>query len=239
MTSTKSLSSWGEYMLDQISEHVYFVLSRSFDSNIVYIESGDHKILIDAGTGLYTANLDKDLQTKGSSITSITDIVLTHCHIDHIGGVIPLLESGSPKLHLHQAEAGPINNGDMSQTLGDTFGVDLPPFKIDVMLNEGDVIDFGEVKLKVFHTPGHSSGSITMEIMDTGMLITGDTLFPGGSFGRTDFPDGDSSKLVASLKRISEMNFEVGLPGHMDAMRHNARQSAMKSYTLAKQWFKV
>ena len=226
-------------MLDQIADDIYFILSRSFDSNIIYIKSGDREILVDAGTGMFTSNLDKDLQTKGSSIGSITDIVLTHCHIDHIGGVIPLVEAGSPKLHLHEAEASRINSGDMSQTLGDTFGADLPPFKIDEMLNEGDIIDFGDVKLKVFHTPGHSSGSITMEILDTGILITGDTLFPGGSFGRTDFPDGNSRKLVQSLKRISEMDFEIGLPGHMNAMRFNARHSAMRSYEIAKNWFGV
>ena len=225
-------------MLDQIAENIYFILSRSFDSNIIYIKSGDHEILIDAGTGMFTSNLDNDLQSRGSSIQSITDVVLTHCHIDHLGGVIPLLEAGSPKIHLHEAEAVPINSGDMSQTLGETFGADLPPFKIDEMLKEGNVIDFGDVKLKVYHTPGHSSGSITMEILDTGILITGDTLFPGGSFGRTDFPDGDSQKLVASLKRISEMDFQIGLPGNMNSMKFNARHSAMKSYEMAKGWFK-
>ncbi len=224
-------------MLDQISEHVYFIMSRSMDSNITFIKSGDHEILIDAGTGLYTSNLDKDLQTRGSSIQSITDVVLTHSHIDHIGGIIPLIEAGSPKLYLHKAEAEPINQGDMSLTLGNTFGVDLPPFKIDVKLNEADVLDFDDVKLRVFHTPGHSAGSITMEIEDTGILLTGDTLFPGGSFGRVDFPTGSPVKLVDSLKRISQMKFEIGLPGHMNAMKHNARKSAMSSYEMAKQWF--
>ncbi|MFW9835725.1 MAG: MBL fold metallo-hydrolase [Candidatus Thorarchaeota archaeon] len=224
-------------MLDQIADSIYFILSRSFDSNITYIKSGDHEILVDTGTGLYSSALDKDLQTQGSSLGSITDVVLTHSHIDHIGGVIPLLEIGSPKLYLHKAEAEPINNGDMSHTLGDTFGADLPPFKIDVMLEEGNLIDFGDVKLRVFHTPGHSEGSIVMKVVDTGILFTGDTLFPGGSFGRVDFPTGSPEKLVASLKRISEMDFDIGLPGHMNAMKHNARGSALTSYQIAKNWF--
>jgi hydroxyacylglutathione hydrolase len=226
-------------MLDQISDSIYFILSRSFDSNISYIKSGDHEVLIDAGTGLYTSALDKDLQTQGSSLESISDIVLTHCHIDHIGGVIPLLERGSPKIYLHKAEAEPINHGDMSHTLGNTFGVELPPFKINVLLEEGDWIDFGEVKLQVFHTPGHSEGSIVMQVEDSGILFTGDTLFPGGSFGRVDFPTGSPVKLVDSLKRISEMDFEIGLPGHMNAMKYNARLSALSSYQIAKNWFET
>jgi len=226
-------------VLDQITDSIYFILSRSFDSNITYIKSGDHEVLIDAGTGLYASALDRDLQTQGSSLESITDIVLTHCHIDHIGGVIPLLESGSPKLYLHKAEAEPINLGDMSHTLGNTFGADLPPFKIDVLLEEGDLIDFGDVKLRVFHTPGHSAGSIVMQVEDSGILFTGDTLFPGGSFGRVDFPTGSPKKLVESLRRISEMDFEIGLPGHMNAMKYNAKHSALTSYQMAKNWFKT
>jgi glyoxylase-like metal-dependent hydrolase (beta-lactamase superfamily II) len=226
-------------MLDHIADSIYFIVSRSFDSNITYIKSGDHEILVDAGTGLYASSLDKDLQTQGSSLESITDVVLTHCHIDHIGGVIPILERGSPKLYLHREEAEPINNGDMSHTLGDTFGADLPPFKIDVSLEENDVIDFGDVKLKVFHTPGHSAGSIVMQVEGSGILFTGDTLFPGGSFGRVDFPTGSPQKLVESLKRISEMDFDIGLPGHMNAMKFNARRSALTSYQMAKNWFRV
>jgi glyoxylase-like metal-dependent hydrolase (beta-lactamase superfamily II) len=226
-------------LLDQIADSIYFIVSRSFDSNISYIKSGDHEILVDTGTGLYASSLDKDLQTQGSSLESITDVVLTHCHIDHIGGVIPLLERGFPKLYLHKAEAEPINNGDMSHTLGNTFGADLPPFKIDVMLEEGDVIDFGDVKLQVFHTPGHSEGSIVMQVEGSGILFTGDTLFPGGSFGRVDFPSGSPEKLVESLKRISEMDFDIGLPGHMNAMKYNAKRSALTSYQMAKNWFKT
>lgn len=226
-------------MFDQISETIYFLVSQSFDSNITYIRSGDYHILIDTGTGLYTSNLDKNLHSVGSSLDTITDVILTHSHIDHIGGLIPLLEIGSPKIHLHRAEAEPINSGDMSQTLSDTFGVDLPPMKIEGILDEGSRLDFGDVKMEVFHTPGHSLGSICLNIEETGILVTGDTLFPGGSFGRVDFPTGDARKLVESLKRISEMDFEIGIPGHMNAMKYNAKKSALASYQMAKTMFRM
>ncbi|MDH4213175.1 MAG: MBL fold metallo-hydrolase [Candidatus Thorarchaeota archaeon] len=226
-------------MFDQISKSVYFLVSRSFDSNITFIKSDDHHILVDTGTGLYASALDRELHDVGSSLSSITDIVLTHSHIDHIGGVIPILEACSPKIHLHRAEAEPINKGDMSNTLGDTFGADLPPLKIENILDEGSVLDFGGVKMSVFHTPGHSEGSIVLEIENTGILLTGDTLFPGGSFGRVDFPTGNPAKLVESLKRVSEMEFDVGLPGHMNAMKYNAKKSALTSYQIAKQMFRL
>jgi hydroxyacylglutathione hydrolase len=226
-------------VFDQISESVYFLVSRSFDSNITFIKSGNNHVLIDTGTGLYASALEKDLHDVGSSFSSITDIILTHSHIDHIGGVIPIMEVGSPKIHLHRAEAEPLNKGDMSHTLGDTFGADLPPIKVEGILDEGSSLDFGDVKMIVYHTPGHSEGSIVLEIENSGILLTGDTLFPGGSFGRVDFPTGSPEKLVESLKRISEMEFDIGLPGHMNAMKYNAKKSALTSYQLAKTMFRL
>lgn len=227
------------FVFDQISDCINFLVSQSFDSNITFIKSGEHHILIDTGTGLYINNLERNLHNVGSSLTSITDIILTHSHIDHIGGLIPLLETASPMIYLHRAEAEPINRRDMSQTLSDTFGVDLPPMRIDGILDEGSTLDFGDIKMTVFHTPGHSLGSICLSIEGTGILVTGDTLFPGGSFGRVDFPTGDSKKLVESLRRISEMDFETGIPGHMNIMKHNAKRSALASYQMAKTMFRM
>ena len=227
------------HMFDKIVDSIYFLVSRSMDSNITFIKSGEHHVLIDTGTGMNYHALDKELQTLGSSLQQLTDIVLTHSHIDHIGGVIPIVEEGSPKIHLHKAEGEPINQGDMSQTLAGTFGVDLPPLKVEGLLEEGTILEFGDVKLQVYHTPGHSLGSICLDVLETGILITGDTLFPGGSFGRTDFPTGSDKDLVESLRRISEMEFVIGLPGHMHAMKANAQKSAESSYKMAKMMFRM
>jgi hydroxyacylglutathione hydrolase len=227
------------YVFDKIADSIYFLVSRSMDSNITFIQSGDHHVLIDAGTGMNYHVLDNELQTLGSSLSKLTDIVLTHSHIDHIGGVIPIVEESSPMIHLHKAEGDPINQGDMSQTLAGTFGVDLPPLKIEGLLEEGSILEFGDIKMEVYHTPGHSLGSICLMILDTGILITGDTLFPGGSFGRTDFPTGSEKDLVESLRRISEMSFQIGLPGHMHAMKFDAQKSALSSYQMAKSMFRI
>jgi glyoxylase-like metal-dependent hydrolase (beta-lactamase superfamily II) len=170
---------------------------------------------------------------------SITDVVLTHSHIDHIGGVAILLEEASPKLHLHKAEADMINKGDMSLTLSDTFGARLPPLKIEGILEEGDVVQFGDLNLRVYNTPGHSIGSVCIEILNTGIMVTGDTMFPGGSFGRVDLPTGSPRQLVESLRRLSDISFEIALPGHMNAIGRGAQRSAVASYEMARDWFKV
>ncbi len=220
-------------MFEKIIGPIYFRTSMSFDSNIIFINTDDRKVIIDTGTGVYADRVNAELQQVGGSFEEITDIVLTHSHIDHIGGVHPILQHTQPRIHLHQAEADRINSGDMSLTLGHTFGVDLPPLRIDSPMNEGDVLDFGEVKFRVLHTPGHSIGSVCLYDEDLGVICTGDTMFPGGSFGRVDFPTGDMRKLVASLKRISELDFEIALAGHMHAIVGNAKRSAQLSYRMA------
>jgi glyoxylase-like metal-dependent hydrolase (beta-lactamase superfamily II) len=226
-------------VFDAVVDSIYLRTSRSFDSNIMYINSGENHILVDTGTGLFSEEVDKDLQKLGSSLDKITDIILTHSHIDHIGGVAYLLDVASPKIHLHEAEAEPINAGDMRKTLADTFGTDLPEMKIEGLLQEGQLLDFGDVKMKVLHTPGHSSGSVCLHVEESNLIITGDTLFAGGSFGRVDFPDGSAELIVKSLKRLADIDFDIALPGHNQMIRHNAKRSAELSYQTAKSWFRV
>ncbi len=225
-------------MFRQISDNIYIRVSNSFDSNIIYINGKEKQILIDAGTGMYSDALNQDLVKIGSSVDAITDIVLTHSHIDHIGGVLPIIDTSSPKLHLHKSEGEMINSGDMRLTLSTTFGVELPPMKIDNLLEEGQTLCLGDVCFKVYSTPGHSIGSICLHIEDQGILITGDTMFPGGSFGRVDFPTGNPQQLVSSLKRITEWEFVIALPGHMNAITSNAKRQAESSYQMASSMFR-
>ena len=226
-------------MFESITESLYVKTSRSFDSNISYLSAGNHHILVDTGTGLFTEEVDDDLKKLGVSLNEITDVVLTHSHIDHIGGLVPILELTSPKIYLHRAEAEKINAGDMSSTLADTFGVDLPSMKIEGILEEGQILQFDGITMKVLHTPGHSSGSICLELENTGVMITGDTLFAGGSFGRVDFPGSSAKQIVESLKRLSTLDFQIAIPGHNQIIRHGANLSAERSYQIAKNWFNL
>lgn len=227
-------------MFDLIAPGVYIFVSRSFDSNIGFLDSGNSRVLIDAGTGVYLTQLDSALEQIGHSLESITDVLLTHSHVDHIGGVVPLLKQASPKIHLHKVEADMINSGDMSLTLGNTFGADIPPMKIEGVIVEGDILEFGDLRVKVLHTPGHSGGSVCYHLAELGVVYTGDTMFAGGSFGRVDFPTGDSRKIVDSLGRLANLeNFDTALPGHMSPVRGNATRAANSSYQMAKSWFNV
>ena len=81
-----------------------------------------------------------------------------------------------------------------------------------LLYDEGDTLALGGLTIQVLHTPGHSPGSVTLQVED--VLFSGDTLF-AGSCGRTDLPGGSYDQMMASLKRLGELEGEFRvLPGH-------------------------
>ena len=129
-------------------------------------------------------------------------IFLTHGHYDHVGGVAALRKKYKDiPVYLHPEDAG--KDTELMPTRA------LDPV---TLWRDGDVVMVGELQVEVLHTPGHSAGSVTLRCQD--VLFTGDTLF-AQSVGRTDFPGGSQEALMASLKRLGELegDYQV-LPGH-------------------------
>jgi len=90
----------------------------------------------------------------------------------------------------------------------------IPPCVPAVELAEGGVIRFGDVRLDVLHTPGHTEGSVCLVSHEAGLIFSGDTLFPGG-WGRVDLPGGDPAAMVESLRRLATFPDALRvLPGH-------------------------
>lgn len=134
-------------------------------------------------------------------------ILLTHGHYDHTGAAAELASAlPQAEVYIHERDYRDVDPG-------------LFPLRTQLsavnFYGEGDRLPLGELTLEVLHTPGHSQGSVTLRCGD--VLFCGDTLF-AGSCGRTDFPGGDTAKILASLRRLGELegNLQV-LPGHMES----------------------
>ena len=136
-------------------------------------------------------------------------IVSTHGHWDHIGDNAAVAEHTGAAIAAHPLDRERLTN---PQPLYAPF--DIPPSVPAVELAEGGTVRFGEIRLRVLHTPGHTEGSVCLLLEDEAVLFSGDTLFAAG-WGRVDLPGGNPDAMVQSLVRLSGMEDHVGVfPGH-------------------------
>ena len=145
---------------------------------------------------------------------TLTQIINTHLHIDHVAGVPFLKAKFRAPLLAH------IGDEFLAQKIGmqvEAFGLnlDIDSIEISDYLKDGDKIKIGNGELEVIGVPGHSKGSVALYDPEGKYLISGDALFQG-SIGRTDLPGGDYQELIASIKNrlLSLPDDTVVFPGH-------------------------
>ena len=136
-------------------------------------------------------------------------IVSTHGHWDHIGDNAAVATATGAEIAVH-----PLDRESLIHPAPLFAPFEIPPSVPAVELAEGGVIRFGEIRLQVLHTPGHTPGSVCLQSTDDGLLFSGDTLFAGG-WGRVDLPGGSAEAIVESLGRLADLEPIVAvLPGH-------------------------
>lgn len=156
-------------------------------------ESTREAIVVDPGDGEDLTAIQGVLARHGLTVKAI---FITHAHIDHIGGAAKLKALTGAPVYMHSDDQKIY---DDMETLAQWIGMRTPDRTlIDAAARDGDTLRLGETDFHVFHTPGHTPGSLCLFIPAEKKLIAGDTLFRD-SIGRTDLPGGDSDLILSSI----------------------------------------
>ncbi|MCB9494928.1 MAG: MBL fold metallo-hydrolase [Desulfobacteraceae bacterium] len=140
-------------------------------------------------------------------------IINTHGHFDHVAANKAMKDATGAKILIHEEDAPMLSHlSSMAVSFGLSAENSPAP---DQFIKDGDNIKFGEISLKVIHTPGHSRGGVSLFCEDEKLLFPGDTLF-AGSIGRTDLPGGDYSTLIKNVRgKLFPLGDDVRVfPGH-------------------------
>ncbi len=208
----------GVHWVDGVNANVYFVI----DEEITVVDTG------------LPRNADKIInyvRKVGRQPSNISTIVLTHCHIDHVGSAQKLKQLTNAKVAVHKddaefvagkkAQPAPKGGTKILFKALSPF-LNFTPIQPDIILEENSRIG----KLAVIHTPGHTPGSIALHDQERKILFVGDTLrFTKGKLvGPPERFTSDPAKAKESIRKISNVNFDTLLSGHGDPLRPEAQQ---------------
>ena len=152
---------------EEIISGVYLIggpgITSADDAAIYLIDFTGTLVLIDAGAGKNSSQIVCNIEMLGLNPANLSHLILTHCHIDHIGSAPFFNERYGTKILIHELDAKAVENGDSLKTAANWYGTTFPPTAVDQKLKDvHEILKFGLEELHCLHTPGHTPGSISL-----------------------------------------------------------------------------
>jgi len=196
----------------KLLENLYFYPEKGTMDCNTYVIRDRLSLLIDPGLNDYLPQLLQDLQSDGIDPKTINIIMNTHLHGDHSWANDAFKQASGAEILLHTVQKQ-MGEAAAVQT-SKFFGVPASQFSEDRVLDENR-LSLGETEIEIIPSPGHSLESICFYLRKEKALICGDVIFKENT-GRVDLPGGSAAQLKQSIEKLSGLEVEYLLPGHME-----------------------
>jgi len=201
---------------EEIISGVYIIggagITSADDAAIYLIDFAGDLVLIDAGAGRSFSQIVRNIEMLGLNPANLSCLILTHCHIDHIGSAPFFKKQYGTKILIHELDAKALETGDSRKTAAGWYDTTFPPTSIGRKLKgEREELKFGREILHCLHTPGHTPGSISLYLDRAGKRI----LFGQDIHGpfHKDF-DSDIKEWKNSMKNLLALDADILCEGH-------------------------
>ncbi|MCS6852010.1 MAG: MBL fold metallo-hydrolase [Gemmataceae bacterium] len=214
-----------KYLFPRVIEMNYQA-GRRLGANVYLIDGGGDWLLIDIGFLDTVEEIIDLIRRMDFNLSRCRMVIATHADADHIQGVARAKELLKTKVAAHPLSVEALETGDgiltYAQIKAQGIDIPMPPCKVDELLHEGDTIAVGDLKLDVWHTPGHTPGQLSFKMGN--LLFSGDNIYKDGCVGVIDAHHGSNiPDFINSLKRILADDAEFLLPSHGPAFRRDNR----------------
>lgn len=161
---------------EEIIPGVYLIggpnVTGADDAAVYLIDFAGVLVMIDSGAGGSSSQLVRNIEMLGLNPVSVSHVILTHCHIDHIGSAPFFRHKFGAEIVIHEGDARALETGDSVRTAANWYGTTFPPTKIDRKLTGAqETLKFGSEELQCLHTPGHTPGSIAVYLDRSGQRV--------------------------------------------------------------------
>lgn len=199
-----------------IAEGIYLIggpdVSSYDDATSFIIDFCGELVMVDAGAGESSKILKKNIEDLGLDPQSLSTLILTHNHIDHIGSAAYFRSNFGCKIVMHELDAGAVETGDSVKTAASCYGTFISPILVDRKLQgDEEILVFGQEDLHCLHTPGHTPGSLSIYLDRGGKRI----LFGQDIHGPfLEIFGSDLNKWKKSMARLLALDADILCEGH-------------------------